>query len=261
MKRSFPSMFARWLAAGAGIAAGAYAAYAAVTWRRYGIPSRPADGEEDRLLDRFMLRYDVVERHHVCVDAPAALTLAATRDMELLRLPVVRAIFKARELLLGSSPDTRSRPRGLVAEMRALGWVTLAERVDREIVMGAVTRPWEANVTFRSIAPDLFADFAEPGYVKIAWTLRADPIDDAASVFRSETRAVATDEEARQRFRQYWSFLSPGIVVIRRLLLHPLKTEAERRARASRSVHPQPSTAGNPAGNASGTGSDWSTLS
>jgi hypothetical protein len=95
-------------------------------------------------------------------------------------------------------------------------------------VVGAVTKPWEPNPVFRSIPPDQFAAFAEPGYVKIAWTLRADPIDDGSSVFRTETRALATDPFARTRFRAYWSFLSPGIWLIRRMMLGPVKKAAER---------------------------------
>jgi hypothetical protein len=30
-----------------------------------------------------------------------------------------------------------------------------------------------------------------------------------------ETRAMATDQSARTKFRSYWSFLSPGIILIR----------------------------------------------
>jgi hypothetical protein len=51
------------------------------------------------------------------------------------------------------------------------------------------------------------------------------------SIFRTETRAVATDPVARLRFRRYWSFLSPGIILIRRAMLAPVRAEAERRAR------------------------------
>jgi len=58
---------------------------------------------------------------------------------------------------------------------------------------GAVTKPWEPNVTFRALAPDEFAEFREPGYVKIAWTIRADDITAAESVIGTETGAIATD--------------------------------------------------------------------
>jgi hypothetical protein len=136
-------------------------------------------------------------------------------------------------VVLGAAPDDRPRPRGLLDEVRSLGWGVLAEIPDREIVVGAVTKPWEADVTFRALPPEQFAAFAEPGYVKIAWTIRADPISATESVFRTETRAVATDSTARARFRRYWAFLSPGIIVIRWALLGPVKHEAERRHRTS----------------------------
>ena len=220
----------RYVAAGAGMAAGAYATHVARTWIRYGQVPLPTAEEADPLLDRLMPAYDIVERHHTYVGAPAAVTFAAACDMNLLDRPLVRAIVRARELILRAAPDVRARPKGLLAEMQSMGWVILAEHPGREVVVGAVTRPWEANVTFRSVPPDEFAPFDEPDYVKIAWTLRADEIGVADSVFRTETRAVATDAAARGKFRRYWSFVSPGIVLIRWASLGPLKREAERRA-------------------------------
>src|SRR5262245_20142579 len=217
-----------WLTTVMGVIAAAYASYAAVTWFRFGRAVRAAGGAEDPLLDGFMPIYDIVERHHIRVRAPAAITFAAACQMDLLRSPIVRAIFRSREWLLGSVPDEAERPTGLVAMTKSLGWGVLAEMPGREIVMGAVTRPWEANVTFRSLPPQEFAAFADPGYVKIAWTLRADPRSPNESLFCTETRAIATDGAARQKFRRYWSLLSPGIIAIRWLMLEPLKAEAER---------------------------------
>ncbi len=66
--------------------------------------------------------------------------------------------------------------------------------------------------------------------MKIAWTLRADPDGDGRSLFHTETRAIATDPVSRAKFRRYWSFVSPGIVFIRWLMLGPVRAEAERRA-------------------------------
>jgi hypothetical protein len=222
----------RWSAVGAALASAAYATYVGVTWLRYGHPSQPTVDERDELLDRFVPVYDVVERHHIRVAAPALVTLAVEQEMNLNDAAVVRAVFKGRELILRAAPDSRPRPRGLLAEMQSLGWVVLAETPGREIVVGAVTKPWEANVTFRSLPPETFAAFNEPDYVKIAWTLRADAVSPTTSVFRTETRVVATDPSARARFRRYWSLLSPGILVIRWMMLGPVKAEAERRSHA-----------------------------
>ena len=112
----------------------------------------------------------------------------------------------------------------------------LADIPGREIVVGAVTKPWEANVTFHALRPDEFGAFHEPDYVKIVWTLRADPIGETESIFRTETRVMTTDPVARARFRRYWSFFSPGIVLIRWLSLEPVRKEAERQAREGRLV-------------------------
>ena len=178
-----------------------------------------------------MPAYEVVERHHIRVAAPAEITFAAACETNLLSSPISRAIFRAREVILGSTPDPAERPTGVLALTESIGWGVLAETPGREVVMGAVTQPWLANVTFRPLPPDDFAAFDEPGYVKIVWTLRADPISTAESVFRTETRVIATDPWARRKFRRYWSLLSPGIIIIRAVMLQPVKREAERRAR------------------------------
>jgi len=219
------------LAKAAGIAAAEYALFAGFTWFRYGHARPPRGDEQDPLLDRFIAVYDVVERHHIRVAAPADLTLAMAREMDLQRPAVVRALIKAREVLLGADHAGADGHRGLLDQTQSMGWVILAEVPGREVVVGAVTKPWEPSVTFRSIPPADFAAFAEPDYVKILWTLRADPAAGDSSIFRTETRAVATDAGARRKFRRYWSVLSPGIIAIRLAMLLPLKADAERRAR------------------------------
>lgn len=96
--------------------------------------------------------------------------------------------------------------------------------------MSGVTQPWLANPIFQALPSDEFRCFHERGYVKIAWTLRADPIDENKSVFFTETRAVATDPGARAKSRRYWAVVSPGVKFIRLISLEPLRVEAERRA-------------------------------
>jgi hypothetical protein len=204
--------------------------------RGFGNPPPPRPDERDELLDCFMPVYDVVERHRIAVAAPPAIVLRAAKQQDLMGSRVIRAIFRARDLALGAAPDARRRSRALLPDMLALGWGVLAERPDREIVMGAVTKPWDSHVTFRALPADQFAAYDEPGFVKIVWTLRADPAGAHGSLFLTETRAVATDAAARARFRTYWGFVSPGIAVIRRLSLRPLKRAAESRARELESV-------------------------
>jgi len=223
----------RGLAVGAAMAAAGYAALVVLNRSRYGDAKASADGPTDSLLDRFIPEPEVLEHYKIAINAPADVVIASAKQLELLKSPVIRAIFRARELALGGTPDTRPHPTTLMEQMQSIGWVVLAERAGREIVFGSVTQPWQAEPVFRSIPPEQFKEFAEPGYVKIAWTLRADPVDERQSVFHTETRVCTTDAPARERFRNYWSFVAPGVKLIRLAMLRPLKRAAESRVRTA----------------------------
>lgn len=175
-----------------------------------------------------MPRADVAECHETLVHAPAAMVYDVARNFELQSIPLVRGIFWLRAKLLHAT-EPPARPKGLVAETTALGWDILAERPGRELVVGSVTQPWKGNVVFRTVAPEGFEAFSEPELVKIVWTLEAEPLGPAFTRFRTETRVVATDDEARQLFRRYWRWAGKGAMLIRRLMLPALRREAERR--------------------------------
>ena len=65
--------------------------------------------------------------------------------------------------------------------------------------------------------------------MKIAWTLEAEEIAPDVTRFAQETQAVATDAQARAKFRRYWRWARFGIVGIRLLLLPAVRREAEQR--------------------------------
>lgn len=202
--------------------------YVGTTWLRYG-KDGSKKGRRDPLLDRFMSTYEVREYHETKVAAPAEVTFAAARELDMQRSGLVRAIFKGRELLMGSEPTDGEHPGDFLSEVIALGWRVLAEEPGHELVMGAVTQPWKPDVEFRGLAPEEFPTFSDPGYAKIAWTLAVEPRGPDTSIFRTETRVATTDPESRRRFRRYWSFVSPGVVLIRHEMLRLVRREAGRR--------------------------------
>lgn len=219
----------KWSAGAAGLTVATYAGYAGLTWLRYGRVCDADGAERDALLDRVLPRYDVVDRHHIHVSAPARVAFAAACETDLNASPLVHAIFKARELVLGSSAEATVRPRGIVAFTQSIGWRVLAERPGCAIVMGSATRPWEADVVFRPLTPEAFATFDEPDAVRIVWTLRAEPDGEDASTLFTETRVATSDASARRKFRRYWALFSPGIRLIRFEMLRAARAEAERR--------------------------------
>ena len=96
------------LAAGGAIAAGGYAALVVLNRATYGNASRLADTVKDPVLDGFIPKPEVKEHHEIRMQAPADVVIAAAKSFELLTSPVIRAIFRARELALGGEPDTKS---------------------------------------------------------------------------------------------------------------------------------------------------------
>jgi hypothetical protein len=226
-----PARLLRYGAATAGAGALGFGAWSALAWVRYGHVD-PTRHPRDELLDRFLPNPEVDEYHQIKVRAPAAITLAAAKETDLQTAPIANAIFwlRAIPVLLRGEPFRPQGSRGIVAETLGLGWGVLAEEPDRAIVVGAYTQPWHEQVTFHPLPPEDFAGFNQPGYVKIAWTLRAVPVGPNRSLLVTRTRAVATDPESRKRFRRYWAPMSAGIILIRYAGLPRMRNKAERRA-------------------------------
>lgn len=178
---------------------------------------------------RFIPRPDTIDEHEILINAPADLVFERAINQDVGALPLVRAIFWLRSKIMRDTPVDRV-PQGLVAEMTKLGWGVLVNEREvraRVLVMGAATRPWQKDVTFRAIEPHAFTAFHEPNLVKIVWTLEAEPLGRSLTRFRTETRVVATDQHARRRFAWYWVAFCAGIHFIRWNILHALRRECE----------------------------------
>jgi len=120
------------IAGSAAFAAAACATFEGVTWYRYGRTKRQVRGEEaDSLLDLYIAEYEVAERHHMEVAAPAETTFAAAYKTDLSHSTIVRALFKLRELALGCSrgkpdetaeigkiPDKTTQTKELLAQVK-----------------------------------------------------------------------------------------------------------------------------------------------
>jgi hypothetical protein len=177
-------------------------------------------------IDRFMPVSDVREHFAIDVRAPADLAFDTAGDFDFSSIPLVRGIFWMRGKVMGSSgPPVAST--GIFALTASLGWGTLSHIEGREHVAGAVTQPWLADVKFRAVEADRFAAFTEPGFVKIVWTIEAEPLDAARCRLRTETRALATDDASRRKFLAYWRWARFGILPIRWLALPAIKRRAE----------------------------------
>lgn len=186
----------------------------------------PAD--QSSPLARFIPTPLVRERHELIVNAPADVTMAAAERFDMHAIPIVSAIFRLRAWFMRATPPPRRWPDGFLAEMRAIGWGELDRQPGRLLAMGAVVQPWKGDVQFRAVPAAAFSSFAEPDLIKIAWTIETTPLPSGQTRLRTETRVVATDAGASDKFRRYWRFARFGIVAIRLLMLPRIRREAER---------------------------------
>jgi hypothetical protein len=180
------------------------------------------------LIDEFMPLFDVSERHHTMVQAPADRAFAATRRLDLARSRLVRALFAARGIpLILRRQGLPSRSMTLDDLVRA-GFVYLGEEPDREIVLGVVGTFWRPTGGVRRIDSSEFASFDEPGVAKAAWNFRVIPDGDERAFVITETRVRVPDEASRRKFLLYWAVIGSFSGLIRKQALALVKAEAER---------------------------------
>jgi hypothetical protein len=179
------------------------------------------------LIERFLPQSDYCLRHETLVHAPADRVFVLAWNLDVQSHRLVRGILWLREKLHHGAPEPPRRGRGLMAEATSRGWGVLAYRPFREVVMGAITQPWKRGATIAGLPPEQFATYAEPDRVKIAWTIKVEPLGPALTRLRTEACAQSTDAAARGKFGRYWRLRAVEITLIRNLLLRSVCREAE----------------------------------
>lgn len=170
---------------------------------------------------------DVAKRHEILIHAPALVVMEVARNFDFQSVRMIKVLFWLRARMLGAHYESAELSTGLVKSMLQIGWGCLVDEPNL-FVAGTACRPWIADVTFSPIAPDRFADYSERDHVKILWTLEVESLGPDSTRFATETRVLATDDQARAKFRRYWRIFRIGIGVIRRILLSGVRREAER---------------------------------
>jgi len=179
-------------------------------------------------LDRFIPAPRLRETDHVDVRATLGRAWQATRNLDAARAPAIRALFALRTLparLSGGHADTqRMRIEDITSSMH--GFRVLDERPGTSIAIGAIGKVWQPDIEYADLATAIdFAAFAEPGWAKVAWELRCEPLGQQVTRIILELRVSATDEQSWQRFRRYFTIVGPFSHFIRRQVLAMLARE------------------------------------
>lgn len=104
----------------------------------------------------------------------------------------------------------------------------LDEDFGRELVIGAIGRPARWGLAWRHTLAAEFADFDEPGFVKLVMSFSLGPVGDGRTLLSCETRGAGTDPRAARRLVRLWRVASPLLARLLRRQLHGIREEAER---------------------------------
>jgi hypothetical protein len=164
------------------------------------------------LLDTLLPRYDFSERHTISTTASAERAYAALRTADLTRSPVVRALLTLR----GMRRSTQQFP--------PRGFFIVADEPPNEVVIGLQGAFWSPFCKLHDLDATTFAQPVPHGVARGAWNFTFEQ-----GRIVTETRVLCADD-ARAKFRAYWTFIRPFSGLTRRFMLRALRDEAERGA-------------------------------
>ena len=188
------------------------------------------------LIDEFLPRYDVVERHAITVRATPARTFAAITTTDFADGPVVRLLLWLRKLpeaLLRGRDGLRAlkTPNAVpltIAAIERSGFRFLAQRVPEELVLGVEGQFWLLSGGRCTPSAEAFSSVGPaPGMARAIWNFHVEPMNGARCRLTTETRVLCADAAARRPFRLYWALIRPGSGLIRHAMLRAIRRSAE----------------------------------
>lgn len=169
------------------------------------------------LIDDFLPEYDFEEIHAVRIQASAVDVFRSLREVDFSESTVIRWLFKLRGL-----PTANMNVEGF----QHLNFEVLGETLNREFVLGLVGRFWTLSGDLKKIDSNSFKRFDQAGYAKTAFNFALDE-DGNGTRLTTETRIKCLDEESRQSFGFYWTFIKPFSGLVRTEMLKLIKQKAE----------------------------------
>jgi hypothetical protein len=178
-------------------------------------------------LHAFLPDPRIHEDDWVTTGASAADAFERARHYDLASSPAAAALFWLRTLPERIGARSEPAPK-LDLHVDAIGrsgqGFMMLDDSPLQLVVGAVGRFWDHEITFARVSPTDFAKFSEPGWGKVAWALRSEPIP-GGSRLTIEVSVTATDEASWAKLQRYFKVIGPFSRFIRRHELNLIARE------------------------------------
>ena len=169
------------------------------------------------LLDEYLPEFDFEETHGITVNADASAVYAAINEVDFSESTIVRWLLRIRGM---SGTNVR------LDRLSEFNFARLAERVDKELLIGLAERFWTPFGDLQHVTADSFRSFNKPGYAKAVWNFSLEP-SDSRTRLTTETRIRCLDANSRRSFGLYWTIVQPFSGWIRMEMLRMIKGRAE----------------------------------
>ena len=174
------------------------------------------------LLDAAIPEWDWCETYGIWLPVPPAEALDLMKSIPPGQIRLLRTLIELRNLpgRLRGRPrfgKSISRSTPLFEQILNFGFCSLGEAERSEVAFGLIDQSWKISGGRRAPVANAveFAEFCEPGFVKIAANLLVRPARQGAFL-STQTRVLATDPRTRRIFGAYWLFIRPFSGLIRR---------------------------------------------
>ena len=183
-------------------------------------------------LDSWLLAYEFDEHHELLVRAPLVTVRQALGEIDLARIPLVRALMTLRTLpaFLVSPRQTlaahrnRSSPR---LGLTALGGFTLLADEPCEVVLGLTGRFWKLRGEILVGDATTYREAPPAGTARAVMNFLLESESAERTRVSTDTRIHCADLATQRTFGWYWRLIRPGSGLIRIAMLRALRRAAE----------------------------------
>jgi|tagenome__1003787_1003787.scaffolds.fasta_scaffold20936432_2 hypothetical protein len=186
----------------------------------------------NRTVDAHLSEYAHHEVHERMVAAPPERVWRAMLQVTAAELTITRPLMSLRALparATGAGDHLAAAPGvPIVESFLRRGWGVLESRAPERFAAAAIGQPWHlfGGDLVPVIDPAGFAEFAPPGYVRMAMSFELEPAGDGSRL-RTETRVQPTNASSARAFARYWLVIRAPSGAIRRDLLRAIARRAE----------------------------------
>lgn len=198
------------------------------------------------MLDRYLPHFDAALRHGTVIPGSPedAYAWLARFDFAQACVDTGRAVADMRAMppfIAGLARRAQRLPPGtrfILEDALRNGFVLLAEKPGRHVVLGAVGKLWKPKFELLELSRDEFAAFDAPKYVKAVVGFLVLPYGENRALVKFESRFLATDDSARAHFLRSWRAEEPAVTFFMRRVVQSLRGVAKEQRDAAAAPPP-----------------------